>query len=171
MKNIFILLIAFMLASCGTLHKTVHKAKADTSSVTSTHDKSVTIIREKIDTSVKIKGDTAKASAPLESITHGDTLKAQSDGTSVEVYYEASTGRIHAKAITKPKEVPIQIERTTEVHADVRQVQENRSHKETLDKQVDHKETNLLNPWLWLVWLILLLALLYLLWRFVPKFI
>lgn len=171
MRTLLILLLSITLASCGTLTKSVQKQKSDTTSSVVTEDKSITKITEKADTTVKVKGDTAKASTPLENITRGDTLKAESNGTKVEVFFNPSTGRIHAKAITEPREIPIVVDRTTEIHTDTKQVTETQSHKETVDKHVDRQESNLLSPWLWGIWLIALLVLLYVLWRLAPKFL
>jgi hypothetical protein len=129
----------------------------------------VSIITEKIDTSVKLPGDTAKASAPIENIMRGDTLKAETNGTKLEVFFNPSTGRVHAKAITEPKDVPIIIDRTTRIENDIEREEEAKFHTATEDKQVDRNESNLLNPWLWLIWLILVLVVAYLVWRFRPK--
>jgi hypothetical protein len=172
MKHILILLLAMMLASCGTLRKNVQKETKDSTSTISTRDKSVSIITEKIDTSVKLPGDTAKASKPLDNLIKGDTLKASTNGTQLEVYYEPTTGRIHAKAITEPKDVPIIIDRTTKVENDIEREEEAAFHSATEDKQIDREETEILKDatWLIVVGLIALLVLLYLLNRWRPKF-
>lgn len=171
MKTIIAIVLAIILTGCGSLKKSVHKEATDSSSVVTATDKSTTTITEKADTTVKIKGDTAKASKPLDNLVKGDTLKAESNGTKVEVYFNPTTGRIHAQAITEPKEIPILIDRTTKVENDLRYQEEKEFHQEHKDVQVDRKETNLLNPYLWVVWLIFALVLLYLLWRFAPRFL
>jgi hypothetical protein len=169
MKILLAIFISIALASCGTLSKSVHKQTTDSTSNVSTRDKSVSIISEKIDTSVKLKGDTAKASKPLENILKGDTLKASTNGTSLEVFYNPTTGQVHAKAITEPKDVPVIMDRTTRIENDIEQDEEYKFHNAIEDKEVEREESNLLNPWLYVVWLILALALAYLIYRIKTK--
>jgi hypothetical protein len=172
MKHLIILLLAMALASCGTLKKTVHKETADSSSVVTKEDKTKTKITEKADTTVRIKGDTAKATKPLENLVKGDTLRAKTNGTSLNVFYNPKTGDVHAEAITEPKDVPIVVDRTTETQNDIREQEERDFHSATEDKQIDREETELLKDatWLIVVGLITLLVLLYLLSRWRPKF-
>lgn len=163
------MLLALMLASCGTFRKSVQKQTTDSTSIQSTRETNLSITSEKIDTIVKIKGDTAKATKPLENLVKGDTLKASTNGTSVEVFYNPSTGNIHAKAITEPQNVPVVMDRMIVHNSDVIASEEYNFHHAIEEKNVQKEETNLLNPYLWVVWLIILLAVAYILLRLKSK--
>lgn len=169
MRTLLILLLSITLASCGSLNKSVRKQTTDSTSIQATRQANVSIITEKLDTSVQLKGDTAKATKPLDNLVKGDTLKASTNGTSVEVFYNPVTGNIHAKAITEPRLVPVIIDRTTELRSETESIEEREFHQAIESKDVEREESSLLNPWLWVVWLIILLALLYLLYRFKNK--
>jgi capsular polysaccharide biosynthesis protein len=52
------------------------------------------------------------ASEPLTQILAGDTLRADNNGTSVEVYYNPKTGNIHAKGKTENRVIPVKATNT-----------------------------------------------------------
>lgn len=157
-----------MLASCGTMKKTVQKETTDSTSLATKEDKTKTKITEKADTTVRIQGDTAKATKPLDNLIKGDTLKAKSNGTSLEVFYNPKTGDLHAKAITEPKDVPILVDRTTEIHNDIFEKEEAEFHTATESKDVEREETNVFKQFAWILALIVLLAALYFIYRIIP---
>jgi hypothetical protein len=65
-----------------------------------------------IDTTLNVPGSVVSASEPLTQILAGDTLRADNNGTSVEVYYNPKTGNIHAKGKTENRVIPVKATNT-----------------------------------------------------------
>ena len=170
MRTIIILLLSFILVSCGTLKKTVHKEAETATKSEDVTTTTKTTTKEKADTTIQVPGDTAKAKASLEQLLSGETIRANNSRASVAIHYDKATNSITAEAIAEPVSVPIHINRETTTESTTKAKTEENTSREVTDKQVDRKPTSFFN-WLFIVLcLIGVVAVAYLIYRFVPKF-
>lgn len=100
--------LAIFGAGCKTKYKEKTKLN-EKLEIEQVHTYTVTTI---IDTTIKVPGAVVSASEPLTEIVSGDTLRAEENGISIEIYYNQATKKLHAKAETKPKTIPIQATKT-----------------------------------------------------------
>lgn len=132
------LLIA--LSGCGTIQK--HKQKDE-------HKQTVTIdsaamttkkVVEKVDTTVKVSGGNSNGAKPVDNILKGDSLVIEDNTQRVVVDYDPTTGNIRAKAQVKDRNIPIQIDRTTETSE---QINVQRATTEETKHQVTDSKKNI----------------------------
>jgi hypothetical protein len=170
MRTIIILLLSFVLVSCGTLKKSVHKESETATKSEDVTNTTKTTIKETADTTIKVPGDTAKATTSLEQLLSGETIRANNSRASIAIHYDKATNSITAQAIAEPVSVPIRINRQTTIESTTKSETKEKASREVIDKQVDRKPTSFFN-WLFIVLcLIGVAAVAYLIHRFVPKF-
>lgn len=167
MKKLLILIAATtLLSACGTFKKSI---KEDTKSISTevitkaTETKTVT---EKVDTTVTTKADSVKATGKLDAIQKGDTIKAETGTTSVEVYLDGNTGDVVAVAKTKPQTVPVTFERTTVTNTETKKI--DRSETKTESKTLDKERKSGSSTYLWgIISVLLLLIILYVVYKWI----
>lgn len=112
MRITLILLLVLSLASCRNRSKIV--------TVTETN----TVITERIDTVVVIKGDSLRDVLPLSPIdfTKGFTHKIEKDIATVNITFNPETNELTTDVVIPDKEVEVEMERKTEVNERKRDV-------------------------------------------------
>lgn len=161
-------LILLSLSACGSSRKVVTKSTVDSTVTTTTAKQTETTVKEKADTNVTIKGDTAQASKPLDNFIAGDTLESDNNGTRLKMWYNPSTKRVHGEAITEPRTVAITIDRETTTKANEQAQTEAQVSKTETHKDIKKSGTPwYATPYPWLC-LILLVVVGYFLWRYTP---
>lgn len=159
MRSLFIILIAFVLTSCGAFKKTTNKSelevtasevstlKADvTTNTSTTTDKGIkTLITERIDTTVTIPGTTASVTRPLIELIERGIIEASNGETTVKVTYDPTTGSVKAEGKTAKRTIPVQSSKTTVVQEDYKSLEETRMEGSLTAKtdsniDIEHKE-------------------------------
>lgn len=108
------------LSSCQSVKKLVHKTSRDSTATATSQvhtNTAVTTITHTVtdcDTNVTLRADTTQGSKPLQQITEGHPLVVDDGNTAIDVSYNARTGNIDAKAVSKPKTIPLRIHTTTD---------------------------------------------------------
>lgn len=121
-------MLSLALVSCGTLNrtkqvtKTTKASSVDSSTLKASKSDSAassrTTIREKVDTSVAIKGGQQSGSKPASNILAGDSLVLDSDIQRVVVDHDPATGNLRARATVKDRQAHILIDKeTTQDHS------------------------------------------------------
>lgn len=117
MKKLLTILLLVSLTGCGTLTKLrdEKKIKSDSTAVVTNTVKTdiVTIIEEKVDTTVTVKGDSAVVVTPLNTLITEGEIETTNNGTTVKVTYNKETGDIRAVGITAERSVPVTINKKT----------------------------------------------------------
>jgi hypothetical protein len=153
-KMIYLLLILIWIwpACTGTKHiqknRLREKTETTTEQKTETNSQSLTNINqqstshttttESVDTSVTDPGSLLTAEKKLSELLSGDTMRAESDEQSIEVFYDSLTRTIKAQAIEKPDEIPFQFNRTTETNESL----DSQTQKKEITSQVDDKKAS-----------------------------
>lgn len=132
MKNIIsLLLIVVTLSGCGTFRKVFKLKESDRTEeqsevkidLTSTAtDRSVTTITEKKDTTITTKQAVVKQDTYLnkDSLVKG-MVAIHNDLVDVKLKLDPVTGILSTIATVKPQLVPVNIDKTTRIEADVKQ--------------------------------------------------
>jgi hypothetical protein len=141
MRILAIILLAMAVTSCGTLQK--HKQIETLTQQKDSTARKVTVIREKVDTVVKVAGSSTSGSKPVENLLAGDSLVLENDGQRVVVKVDQG-GNVNAVGTIKPREIPITIDREIK-HEDETHVTTDTRSKAT-ELQVKRTTTS----WTWL---------------------
>ncbi len=168
-KILFVGSLAVALASCSASRKLVTTSSLDSTVTTNTAKSTATVVKEKADTTVAVKGDTAKASKPLDNFIAGDTLEANNNGTRLKVWYDPVANQVRGQAITDDKAVHLVVDRETT--SNTNEASQTEATVSKMDKVVDKKVEAppwYYSPWPWLTLLVLIIAA-YLLWRYFPN--
>lgn len=162
-RLLWLALTIFLLSGCATskkVHETSNKQSQAVEVTTNTDTR--TVITEKADTTITVPGGEASATVQLDDLVTGKPITAEVNGTSVEVKYDKVTGEVKAKARIKPRQVPVNIERTTVVTEQVQQeVKAEQEQKQTT--QIVEKE---FSYWKWITAVAIIFIVLYIIiWR------
>lgn len=164
MKRLIWIALAVMLLQGCIPSKKVHETydKQSQAMEVTTNTDTRTVITEKADTTIAVPGSEATSSLQLDDLVTGKPINAEVNGTSVEVVYDKSTGTVKAKAYTKPRQVPVNIERTTVITEQVQQeVKAEQEQKQTT--QIVEKE---FSYWKWITAVAIIFIVLYIIvWR------
>lgn len=169
-KTILLIAATTLLSSCGTFKRIMHKEET-TSSVSSTVQAVETkTVTERVDTVVHTKPDSVHAAKSLKDIAKGDTLHAETDKTVVDVYYDPTTGKLHANAKSKPQIVPITFERTTVSDTKTNKVEVSEQSRKVRDVDKERKSGS--SGYLWgIITILALIIVLYILYRYIKTLI
>ena len=139
MKRIIVILaMAAALTGCGSLSKFkerkehVQAEKADSTVST------LTVVREKADTVVKVPAVKQNGAKPVQNIIQGDSLVIDNERQRVVVDYDLKTGNLRATAEVKEVDIPIIVDRET-IHAEQVKVETEKTDAEkyeTVEKEV-----------------------------------
>lgn len=162
-RFIWIALAVMLMQGCITskkVHETYDK-QSQAVEVTTNTDKR-TVITEKADTTIAVPGSEATSSLQLDDLVTGKPITAEVNGTSVEVRYDKATCIVKAKAYTKPRQIPVNIERTTviteQVQQEIKAEQEQKHTTQVVEKEFSY--------WKWIVIISVLFIVLYIIvWR------
>ena len=164
MKRLIWLALAILLLSGCATSKTVQETSNRQSQAVevTTNTDARTVITEKADTTITVLGSEASATRQLDDLVTGKPITAEVNGTSVEVKYDKATGEVKAMARTKPRQVPVQIERTTvateQVQQDVKAEQEQKQTTQVVEKEFSY--------WKWIIIVALIFIVVYIIvWR------
>ena len=105
-------ILAFSLVGCGTFKKTTNVENEAVKTEILTNTVETKTLTEKASTTVTTQADTARATKHLDNLLNGDTLKTETDHTSINVFFNHETGEIDATAVSKPQIIPVEIERS-----------------------------------------------------------
>lgn len=114
-RLLIMLAIALTATGCGASKKLKEQEsnkailKLDSSATT------ITTVKEKADTTVKIAGASQNGGKPVENILQGDSLVVESERQRIVVDFDPLTRNIRARGEVKEMAVPIQIDRETTV--------------------------------------------------------
>lgn len=163
-------LLLLMVAGCAST-KTKMRTSENVELTTKTNEttKTKTVITEKLDTNIQVKPSQVTINSSIEELLKGDTLRAENDATSVAIVLDPTTGALTAIGTTKPREIPVNIDRRTEIESETN-TEANTQLTQNIDKTEKESKSGIAWYWYVIACLILLLALLYLLNRLVPKF-
>lgn len=170
MKNILLYITAaVLLTACGTMKKSVNKHETNSTVKSDSSAQVQTKTTEQADTNVVIPGDTTKGVFDAE-----DTTVQVIETPDLIITFDSERdargkikpGKKSVKVVTKPKVIPVKINRTTTTNSNV-QVKKSAEEK-TITKQIEKQRTSFSLPWY--IWLILLLALAFGIWRLLVKF-
>lgn len=162
-RLIWIALAVILLQGCVTSKKTHETYDKQSQAVeVTTNTDTRTVITEKADTTITVPGSEASATRQLDDLVTGKPITAEVNGTSVEVRYDKATGEVKAKARTKPRQVPVQIERTTvateQVQQEVKAEQEQKQTAHIVEKEFSY--------WRWITAVAIIFIVLYIIvWR------
>lgn len=112
MKGILIIIAAALaLTGCGSMnkHREIHTKAAAIHSDSAA--RTVTITREKADTTVKVPAVKQTATKPVTNLVAGDSIVLDNDRQHVTVDYDPLTGSIRATGTVKEIQVPVTIDR------------------------------------------------------------
>lgn len=157
MKKLLYLMIGFSLISCS-IHKKVDKTKE----TTSTHTETATTrtITEQLDTNLVFEEDSVKGEKPASEVLDGKPLVTEDENTRTEVSYDPATGNLKSKTVSKPKTVPVHINKTTTE-------KENKTVREKKTVVEKHKDKEVESWFNWnYLWLIVAAVLFYTWWRY-----
>ena len=126
-KIIFLFFAIAALTGCSTARK-VSKESTDTRiqessqastsqaqkdlTKTNTQENTHRTIHENGTSPIDIPGNQVSAQKSLEELKAGATLENECDGTKIEIKYDATTGTIKGTATTRPRTIPVNINRT-----------------------------------------------------------
>ena len=168
-KLLTILAAITLLSSCGTLKKAKTEKTKSISTEVITKATETKTVTEKADTTVTTKADSVKATGKLDVIQKGDTIKAETWTTSVEVYLDGNTGDVVAVAKTKPQHIPVTIDRTTVSKTETEKV--DKSETKTASKTLDKERKSGSITYLWgVISAFLLLIILYFVYRWLRSY-
>lgn len=136
-RLLLMLAIALTATGCGASKKLKEQEsnkavlKLDSSATT------ITTVKEKADTTVKIAGASQNGGKPVENILQGDSLVVESERQRIVVDFDPLTRNIRARGEVKEMAVPIQIDRETTVaqHDEVKRETEVAAEKTTVQKE------------------------------------
>jgi flagellar basal body-associated protein FliL len=150
-KFIILALAVLSLTACASVSKSVQKTETEAKTKKEETTTSTTTTTESIDTTVNVAGQTLEASTPVQPLIDGDTLHKETPEGSITAYVDRATGRLNIKAETKPREVPVQMNRTTTTQAKTTtKEQSSQKAKETF------KEKQGPRTWCWILSIIIL---------------
>lgn len=162
-RLIWIALAVMLLQGCITskkVHETYDKQSQAMEVTTNTDTR--TVITEKTDTTITVPGGEASTTVKLDDLVTGKPITAEVNGTSVEVKYDKFTGEVKAKARIKPRQVPVNIERTTVITEQVQQ----KVKSEQEQKQTTHIVEKEFSYWRWITAVAIIFIVLYIIvWR------
>lgn len=162
-RLIGIALAVILIQGCITSKRTHDTYDKQSQAVeVNTNTDTQTVITEKADTTITVQGSEATANLQLDDLVTGKPITAEANGTSVEVVYDKATGVVKAKAYTKPRQVPVNIERTTviteQVQQEVKAEQEQKHTTQVVEKEFSY--------WKWIVIISVIFIVLYIIvWR------
>lgn len=139
--NIIAALLCLFLASCGTLRLHKHKQLEEHSTQLDSTARKVTVIREHVDTVIRIKPATETARKTIEAVKRGDSVLVDNEHTRVVAHVD-DLGVLEVTTITKAREIPVKVDRETTSQEEVHVQRDDRSHKE--DTEVSKER----EPWL-----------------------
>lgn len=151
MRLLILLSILACATSCGKLKKNLIVTRENTEVTTEERTKEEIVTTEKADTLITLPADTSSWILPLHELTDSSGLVVESE--SVVVRFDLSKGRVRTTAIVKPKTVPVQIEKKTEIKRDIRVNTE--LDRKTFEKEKDVEKTLPIVQWWW--WIVLVI--------------
>lgn len=156
-----ILLIA--LSSCGKLKRTASTSDTTVKSEKEGTFSTETVTTETADTLITLAPDTSTWSIPAWMFTDSSVLIIETPRQLIEFEYIPLTKNVNVKAVVKPQEVPIKIDRTQVLRIDSTYHEKVKVNVETSDKET--KKTQSLIPW-WMWIVVVILAALWVWWKF-----
>jgi hypothetical protein len=166
MRILIALLLALTLVGCASTRKVVETSRTDTAikseEVSTSKEISTTVTTEKVDTTVTIPGETTSVTRPLDELLRGDTITAESNGTSVKVVYNPKTNTVTAVGKTEERTVPVSLFKTTttNLERDSRTDYKSDTRIREDEKAVTKEKESVFKEWAWLIILLTFLLLL-----------
>jgi hypothetical protein len=170
MKQVLILFLALTLVGCAGTRKVIETSRTDTHVVTehtnTEQEQTLTVTTTEIDTTVTLPEVNVSVTRPLDELLQGDTINAELNGTSVQVFIDQATNTITAKATTSARDVNVKAKVTTKAKSNRDRRTDSKS--DTTIKEKEKTTTKEKEPWFdpfWVLVLLLFFGAIFLLYR------
>jgi hypothetical protein len=174
MKQVLILFLALTLVGCAGTKKVIETSRTDTNVVTeqttTEQEQTLTVTTTEIDTTVKLPEVNVSVTRPLDELLQGDTIKAELNGTSVQVFIDQATNTITAKATTAARDVNVKAKVTTKAKSNKNSRTDSKSDTRVKEREKTvTKEKEPWIPWYWIIALTLVIGMAYVMYRHCNK--